>query len=160
VLLLDRIGQLIAAARRHERSFAIHFVDLDHFKPVNDTYGHAVGDDVLAAIGTRLGQGLRDSDTLARFGGDEFVILQPEVSSAAGALELAKRVAARFAPPFEVAGHAFEMTLSIGISMFPSDGGDAHTLLENADAALYRVKQDGRNGIRLYDAALAVKDRP
>ena len=158
VLLLDRIGQLVASARRHERSFAIHFIDLDRFKPINDTFGHAFGDQTLAAIGARLGEGLRDSDTLARFGGDEFVILQPEVPSAAGALELAKRVADRFAAPFEIAGQSFTMTISIGISVFPSDGNDATTLLASADAALYRVKQEGRNGIRLYDASLGAKD--
>lgn len=155
VLLFDRIGQLITGARRYERSFAIHFIDLDYFKPINDTYGHAVGDQVLATIGKRLGDGLRDSDTLARFGGDEFVILQPEVPSPEGALELAKRVAARFAKPFDVAGHTLRMTLSIGISLFPTHGADAAELIASADAALYRVKKDGRNSIRMYDASLA-----
>jgi diguanylate cyclase (GGDEF)-like protein/PAS domain S-box-containing protein len=157
VLLIDRITQLIAGARRYERSFAIHFIDLDRFKPINDTHGHAVGDQMLMAIGARLCEGLRDSDTLARFGGDEFILLQPEVGSPEGALELAKRVAARFAKPFDIAGQTFSMTISIGISMFPTDGADATALIASADAALYRVKEDGRDGIRMFDPSLAAK---
>ncbi len=147
VLLLDRITSAVVAAGRYGRRVALHFMDLDDFKPINDRFGHAAGDDVLREVARRLESTVRASDTVGRYGGDEFVILQPVVDGAEGIDELAARVAAAFREPLVVAAGSFYLTVSSGVSVYPSDGKDAHTLLLRADEAQYRAK-DARKAAR------------
>jgi diguanylate cyclase (GGDEF)-like protein/PAS domain S-box-containing protein len=157
VLLQDRLEQLINLARRHKRAFAVHFIDFDNFKPVNDRYGHAVGDKLIVAMSRRLSEGLRESDTLARFGGDEFVIIQPEITDAEAATELAMRLIESVRQPFTINGNKIEITLSVGIAMFPQDGTTVNKLLNSADAALYSIKNSGRNNVALYESSMKPK---
>ncbi|MFN2459544.1 MAG: diguanylate cyclase domain-containing protein [Candidatus Velthaea sp.] len=153
VLLIDRLEQLIEAAKRHSRTFAVHFIDFDAFKSVNDAYGHAGGDKLLRAMAERLASAMRITDTLARLGGDEFIVLQPDAGHPDDAREFAERLAASFEAPFTTLGDPLTMTLSIGVSLYPGDGASADDVLAHADAALYHVKHSGRRGVRLYDAA-------
>jgi diguanylate cyclase (GGDEF)-like protein len=146
-LLSDRLMQAISSADRHPTEFAVHFYDLDGFKAINDAHGHMRGDDVLRIVARRLERAARQEDTVARIGGDEFVVLQPAVHSRADVEALSRRLTAALAEPLTVSGIEYRLTASGGISMFPADGNDARTLLALADAALYRVKQSGRNGI-------------
>lgn len=148
-LFNDRLVQAILTARRHKRSFALHYIDVDHFKAVNDTHGHGAGDAYLVAIGTWLRKMLRDSDTLARLGGDEFVILQPEITERRQAEELAARLGAIRRYPIEVEGARLSITLSIGTAIFPHDGTTGDELLAAADASLYAVKEHGRDGYQI-----------
>jgi len=145
-LLHDRLEQTLLAARRHRRSFAVHYVDIDHFKEVNDNYGHQVGDAVLVAVGNWLRSHLRESDTIARVGGDEFVILQPELESPGQAEEMASRLVAIRSEPFEIGDVEFHVTISVGAAVFPADARNPVDLLKSADAALYQVKNHGRDG--------------
>ncbi len=145
-LLHDRLEQTLLQARRHRRSFAVHFIDVDHFKEVNDTYGHQIGDAVLVAVGNWLRSTLRESDTIARVGGDEFVILQPELDSHQQAEEMAKRLVEVNAEPFKIGDVELHITISVGAAVFPADAHNPVDLLRAADAALYEVKNHGRNG--------------
>lgn len=145
-LLHDRLEQTLLSARRHRRSFAVHFVDVDHFKEVNDTYGHQVGDAVLVAVGNWLRSTLRESDTIARVGGDEFVILQPELESHQQAEEMAARLVEIRDEPFKIGEVELYITISVGAAVFPADAHNPVDLLRSADAALYEVKNHGRNG--------------
>ncbi|GAC1407575.1 MAG: hypothetical protein NVSMB64_14640 [Candidatus Velthaea sp.] len=153
-LLIDRLERLIATARRHQRRFALHFIDFDNFKEVNDRFGHAVGDEFLTAMGARLAVGLRESDTLGRLGGDEFVILQPDIENDENALECAARLVSMCNQLLRTGDESLSVTMSIGVAVFPDDGNDAETLMANADAALYTIKAAGRNGFRRYDATM------
>jgi diguanylate cyclase (GGDEF)-like protein/PAS domain S-box-containing protein len=141
-LLRDRSTQLLAAAEREGSEMALVFLDLDHFKRVNDSLGHSVGDELLCAVAQRLATVVRKVDTLARLGGDEFIIALPGVH-ASGAAEVACRLLEVCAAPFVVGGHDLTITLSLGISLFPVDGRDFETLLRNADAAMYKAKDAG-----------------
>jgi diguanylate cyclase (GGDEF)-like protein/PAS domain S-box-containing protein len=152
-LLQDRIEQLLAAAEQESSSAALLFVDIDHFKRINDSLGHRAGDELLCALAARYTQVVRRVDTLARLGGDEFVILLPDVGSLEAA-ELARRLHEMSAMPFSVAGHALTVTSSIGISLYPQDGRDIDSLLKNADAAMYRAKDVGRNAFQFYSAEM------
>jgi diguanylate cyclase (GGDEF)-like protein/PAS domain S-box-containing protein len=145
-LLHDRLEQTLLSARRNRRSFAVHFVDIDHFKEVNDTYGHQVGDAVLVAVGNWLRATLRESDTIARLGGDEFVILQPELDSQDQAEEMAARLVEIREEPFQIGDVELRITISVGAAVFPADAKNPVDLLRAADAALYQVKNHGRNG--------------
>jgi diguanylate cyclase (GGDEF)-like protein/PAS domain S-box-containing protein len=146
-LLQDRLQQAIASAERHSSEFAVHFYDLDHFKAINDEHGHLRGDDVLRSVARRLARAAREEDTVARIGGDEFVVLQPSIRSRADVEALSRRISAALAEPLYVGDVEYRMTASAGIALFPHDGRDARTLLSLADTALYRVKQSGRAGI-------------
>jgi diguanylate cyclase (GGDEF)-like protein/PAS domain S-box-containing protein len=145
-LLHDRLEQTLLAARRHRRSFALHFIDIDYFKEVNDNYGHQVGDAVLVAVGNWLRSTLRESDTIARVGGDEFVIVQPEIDGVHQAEEFAARLAGIRENPFRIGDVDFHVTVSVGAAVFPADAHNPVDLLRAADAALYQVKNHGRNG--------------
>jgi diguanylate cyclase (GGDEF)-like protein len=145
-LLHDRLEQTLLAARRHRRSFALHFIDIDYFKEVNDNYGHQVGDAVLVAVGNWLRSTLRESDTIARVGGDEFVIVQPEIDGVHQAEEFAARLAGIRENPFRIGDVDFHVTISVGAAVFPADAHNPVDLLRAADAALYQVKNHGRNG--------------
>ncbi|HUY11265.1 MAG TPA: diguanylate cyclase [Candidatus Dormibacteraeota bacterium] len=145
VLFADRIEQAQGAAKRYGRGFAVMYLDLDNFKAINDTYGHMIGDEVLVAVAHRLRELLRESDTIARFGGDEFVILQPVVEGAADAADLARKIGEALATPIVIEGVEHRVATSIGIALWPEHATDTERLMELADAALYRAKREGRN---------------
>jgi diguanylate cyclase (GGDEF)-like protein len=155
-LLQDRLGHALARAQRSHRQLAVLFIDLDHFKRINDSLGHAAGDSLLRVVAERLQTCVREEDTVARLGGDEFVILLEELPHGELATRVARQVIQALSPPFRVAGHEFFITSSIGISVFPKDGEDAQTLLKQADTAMYRAKEQGRNTFQFYTAALNV----
>ncbi len=145
-LLQDRLEQTLLSARRHRRSFAAHYVDIDHFKEINDTYGHHVGDAVLIAVSSWLRSVLRDSDTIGRIGGDEFVVLQPEIDSQKQAEELATKLCAIRDQTLRAGAHDIRVTISVGCAVFPVDAENPVDMLKAADGALYDVKHRGRDG--------------
>jgi diguanylate cyclase (GGDEF)-like protein/PAS domain S-box-containing protein len=145
VLFQDRITHTIATARRYNRGFSVMYLDLDHFKHVNDTYGHPVGDEVLKAVAKRLRDTLRESDTVARFGGDEFVILQPVIDGPTDSADLGRKLHTVLQEPVVLDGIKHNVQASIGIALFPNDAPTVDGLMEMADAALYRAKREGRN---------------
>ena len=147
----DHLHLTLALARRYGRQFAILFIDLDNFKHVNDRLGHIVGDELLKEVAMRLRDCCRrENETVARFGGDEFIILLPELQEVAQAQGLAARLFREFAREFQVGEHTLTTNLSIGVSIFPQDGDTAKILLMRADTALYRAKAEGRNTCRFY----------
>jgi diguanylate cyclase (GGDEF)-like protein/PAS domain S-box-containing protein len=155
MLFNDRLVQALAHARRRgSRNVAILLVDLDRFKTINDTLGHGAGDALLRATAERLSRALRDEDTVARLGGDEFLFLVPGIPEVKDAARVAQKVLDVFADPFQVLDQELHVTASIGVSMFPDDGADGETLIRNADTALYRAKEAGRNRYQLYAAAM------
>ena len=153
LLFRDRIGVALAHARRSRRAVAVMFLDLDQFKLVNDTLGHTVGDGLLQAAAERLVRCVRADDTVARMGGDEFTILLSELADTRAAATVAQKVLDTISQPIDVDGHELFVTTSIGISIFPDDGMDAETLLKNADRAMYRAKEAGRNNYQFATPA-------
>jgi diguanylate cyclase (GGDEF)-like protein/PAS domain S-box-containing protein len=151
-LLEDRLEQAMEMGRRNNRPVAIQFIDLDRFKPINDRLGHRIGDLLLRAVAARLRGLLRAVDTVSRVGGDEFVLVLPDVQSASAAGEIAQKVLGVLAQPYMVEGHELSVTPSIGISLFPDDGTDAETLLGCADVAMYHAKKVGRANCQLFTA--------
>ncbi|HEV7180598.1 MAG TPA: diguanylate cyclase [Candidatus Baltobacteraceae bacterium] len=145
VLFNDRIEHTIATARRYDRGFAVMYVDIDKFKDINDRYGHSTGDAVLKAVADRLRESLRESDTVSRFGGDEFVILQPIVDGPSDAADLARKLNVAMQRAIEIDATPHEVRISIGIALYPGDGLSIEALMEASDRALYRAKRDGRN---------------
>ncbi|GGB50451.1 EAL domain-containing protein [Deinococcus soli (ex Cha et al. 2016)] len=154
VLLRDRIAQATTLAHRRGAAFAVLFLDLDHFKEVNDTLGHHAGDQLLREVARRLTGTLRASDTVSRQGGDEFIILLPEVSSAAHVQTVIGKLMAAVTAPYDLDGQAAHVTLSLGAALYPQDGADPDELLKHADAAMYRAKAEGRNRHHFYSRAL------
>lgn len=154
-LLRDRFTQMVAVAERENADLALIFLDLDHFKRINDSLGHSVGDDLLCAVAERLTTAIRKVDTLARLGGDEFIFALPGIQSAAAA-EVARRLLEVCATPFSVAGHDLTVTPSLGISLYPRDGKDLEALLRNADTAMYKAKELGRNAFQFYSSEMNV----
>lgn len=150
VLLNDRLRQAIARASRNRQKLAVLFIDLDHFKEINDSLGHAIGDRVLLSVAQRLIACVRSSDTVCRRGGDEFVILLPEVAHAQDAGQTADKALAALAEPHHVDGHDLQVTASIGVGIYPEDGEDAETLMLHADVAMYAAKNEGRNAYRFF----------
>jgi diguanylate cyclase (GGDEF)-like protein len=147
----------LAQARRHnhDRHLAVLFLDLDRFKVINDTLGHAVGDELLLAVAQRLKECCRrDRDMLARRGGDEFIILLPDIDTTQEAVRIAQKIIDVFAQPFVLPEHELYITTCIGISIFPNDGADGETLIRNADMAMYRAKEHGRNRYHLYNLSM------
>ncbi len=153
-LFQDRLTVALAQARRKRRTAAVMFLDLDRFKVVNDTVGHALGDDLLQGVAERLTGLVREGDAVARVGGDEFTLLLAEVERAEDMIEIAERVLDTLRQPWVLNGHEFRITASIGIAMFPNDGEDADSLLRNADTAMYRAKDQGRDNYKLYTPAM------
>ena len=149
-LLTDRLAQSIALAQRHDKKVALLFMDLDHFKHVNDSLGHAVGDHLLQSVAKRLQPCIRLSDTVSRQGGDEFVVLLAEVEELQDAIIIAEKLLKAMAKPHRVDGHRLHVSLSIGISLFPDDGKDVETVLRNADTAMYHAKRSGRNKYQAF----------
>lgn len=145
-LLMEHLGHALEHARRHVAQVAVFFADLDRFKAVNDLFGHGVGDELLKQVAARFRQCVRASDFVARLGGDEFVVVLGDGPSRSDAKLVAQKIVAAMTQPFIVGDHALEVGVSIGIALYPDHAGDARLLLKNADEALYRVKQTGRNG--------------
>lgn len=153
-LFLNRLEQALAQAQRDERQLALMFIDLDHFKDINDTFGHAVGDLVLQACGRRLSACIRRSDTVARLGGDEMIVLLPGIDDAAQVRPVGEKILKVMSAPFHLQGQQLSVTPSIGIVLFPRDGQDVDTLLQRADMAMYAAKQGGRNRLEYYHPEL------
>ncbi len=143
MLLNDRLMQAIIAARRNAKSLAVLFMDVDRFKQVNDSLGHLVGDQLLQSIARRLVSSVRDSDTVSRYGGDEFVVLLSEVAHAGDVVISARKIVAALDQPHRIADTDLRITVSVGISVYADDGTDAETLLKNADMALIHAKTRG-----------------
>ncbi len=159
MLFRDRLELGIAHAQRSDKKLAVMYADLDRFKWINDTHGHGVGDRLLVSVAERLRGCLRDDDTVARVGGDEFTLLLPELTRVDDAAKLAGKLVAAVARPFEIDGMQVHVTTSIGVSVHPDDGGDAESLLKGADNALYRAKEAGRNNVQLCTPALNARAR-
>jgi len=149
-LLLDRINQAIRHAKRNKSLLAVLFLDLDNFKQINDSFGHSVGDSVLVSVSGMLKTALRDMDTIARLGGDEFTILLSEFEKEEEINEITAKLFDILRRPLMIKGSELFVTTSIGISVFPDDGENPEILLRNADAAMYRAKERGRNGFEFY----------
>ncbi|WP_434771544.1 putative bifunctional diguanylate cyclase/phosphodiesterase [Pseudomonas entomophila] len=152
-LLMERIDQAIERADAQGGCFALMFIDLDGFKPINDAYGHHLGDQVLKAVAARLQAALQARDTLARIGGDEFVLLA-QLQGPDDALDLAALQVELVSRPFDMLDQRLVMSASLGIVVYPGNGQDAHELLRNADAAMYHAKGNGKNGYRFFDASM------
>ena len=148
------LNQSISEAHRYGRRLAVAFLDLDRFKQINDTLGHAAGDQLLQDVAKRLRLCVRESDTIARLGGDEFVVLLPELSDVKHAALIAEKILLAIAKPFTLIGHEFRVTASIGISAYPLDGLDEQTLTKNADVAMYKAKAEGKNNFQFYAESL------
>jgi diguanylate cyclase (GGDEF)-like protein/PAS domain S-box-containing protein len=157
MLLNDRIRQAIAAAPRHMKKVALLFLDLDGFKHINDSLGHAAGDQLLQSIARRLVDCVRGSDTVSRQGGDEFVILLPEVEQAEDAAITARRLLQAVAEPQSAGMNELHVTASIGVSVYPDDGADAQTLIQNADTAMYQAKETGRHSYQFFKPAMNIR---
>ena len=149
-LLKDRLTLALAQARRNEQMLAVMFLDLDQFKVVNDTAGHVEGDKLLQSVSQQLNSVLREGDTVARVGGDEFILLLPKIEQLADATEIAERVLTAVGRTRVIVGHEFNISISIGITLFPTDGDDAETLLTNADIAMYQAKEQGKNNFQFF----------
>ncbi|MCC5810610.1 MAG: EAL domain-containing protein [Ectothiorhodospiraceae bacterium] len=156
-MLLDRIEQAIAMAHRQRGMLAVLFIDLDKFKVFNDSEGHLVGDHMLQTVADRLRGALRETDTIARYGGDEFVMLCPGLRREEDALQIANTVVAAIAEPMDVDGRSMVITCSIGISLYPKDGENVVELLKHADLAMYRAKEGGRNNCEFFTIGLNAK---
>ncbi|PZV05479.1 MAG: diguanylate cyclase [Leptolyngbya sp.] len=153
----QHLPQAIARTSQNEQMLAVIFLDLDHFKTINDTLSHAVGDLLLQQVTQRISAALRAEDIVARWGGDEFTLILPNLTTASDAAKVARRIADQLTPPFLLQNHELHVTASIGIALFPEDGEDMTTLLQNADAAMYRAKQQGRNNYQFYTQSLSTE---
>jgi diguanylate cyclase (GGDEF)-like protein len=158
-MLQDRVRRATSIARRHGRRLALLFIDLDHFKGVNDTLGHSVGDQLLQVVALRLQGCVREEDLLARLGGDEFCVLLENIDSQADAGAVAQKLLDALSEPYRVSGQDLNIAASIGIACLPEDGADMESLLKNADIAMYRAKAGGRNSYR-YHSYAAVTPEP
>ncbi|WDT75666.1 MAG: EAL domain-containing protein [Candidatus Manganitrophus sp.] len=156
-LFYDRLGQAISRVAWRNRLVAVLFLDLDRFKVINDTLGHAVGDLLLQEVSKRLGLLLRSGDTVARIGGDEFVIILDDVAKAEDVAKICQKILDALSKPFLLKEHELFITVSVGISLFPNDGRDAETLLKNADTAMYKAKEQGRNNYQHFSSNMNVK---
>jgi diguanylate cyclase (GGDEF)-like protein/PAS domain S-box-containing protein len=154
VLLTERLTQAIGLANRHHKQVALLFLDLDHFKHINDSLGHTIGDLLLQSVADRLTGCVRASDTVCRQGGDEFVILLAEIAQPQDTTQVAEKLLAEFALPHLIDGQELHVTLSIGISVYPDDGRDVDTVMQNADTAMYHAKENGRNNYQFFTAAM------
>jgi len=154
MLFNDRLTVALAYAQRNRQKLTVMLLDLDSFKQINDTLGHSVGDQLLRAVGDRLKGSLRKTDTVARMGGDEFLLLLPQIARAEDAATVAQHIMKTFQAPFSLEGRELCITASIGIAIYPDDGEDVDTLLRNADKAMYRAKQKGRNNYQRYNPTM------
>jgi diguanylate cyclase (GGDEF)-like protein len=153
-LLYERLRQAIARAEQHQEKVAVFVLDIDHFKQINDSLGHADGDILLAAIGQRLLSSVRESDTVARIGGDEFVVVMPDFRSIEDVERCGRQIIRGAAQPIPIGAGDLTVTVSLGVSIYPIDGADADDLLRHADTAMYSVKDSGRNSLRFFTESL------
>lgn len=150
-LLRDRLGLAISQAKREKDMLAVMFLDLDRFKNINDSLGHMIGDELLQQVSTRLKSCLREGDTLARFGGDEFTLLLPKISDRREDVsKIAEKIITMLKQPFMIDGHELYVSASIGVSMYPQDGSNMDMLIKNADIAMYHVKDQGKNAYKFF----------
>jgi diguanylate cyclase (GGDEF)-like protein/PAS domain S-box-containing protein len=156
-LLTDRLEHGIAIADRHSRQMAVLFIDLDHFKHINDSLGHLIGDRILKAVAERVLPCIRQSDTVSRYGGDEFVVLLSEINRAEDAAVIAEKIRLAVMEPYTMDGHYLHLTTSIGMSVYPNDGEDASTLIQYADTAMYHAKEKGRNNSQFFKDDMNVR---
>ncbi len=157
MLFMDHLNLELAESRRNRKMLAVMFLDLDNFKNINDTLGHSVGDKLLKEVAGRLKTCMRETDTIARIGGDEFNILLADISHADDAVPIAKKIMSLFKEPFNLDDQEFYITASIGISICPNDGESAETLLKNADIAMYHAKGEGRNNYQFHSSAVNIR---
>ncbi len=158
-LLRDRVEQAIVHARRTASRVAVMYVDLDQFKLVNDSWGHPAGDALLVEVGSRLRSAMREGDTVARLGGDEFVVLLADVARPGDSAVVARKIAGALAPPIVLDSRETQVTASIGIAIWPEDGEGLEALLQCADVAMYRAKDEGRNGYQYYSGEMGAQAR-
>ena len=156
-LFLDRLNQQLVQSHRTGHPFVLLGMDLDRFKLINDTMGHSAGDLLLSKVGARLSRLLRENDTVARMGGDEFMAILPMDDTDRGVQHVAKKILASMAEPFELGGRMCQISISIGICSYPDDGQDGDTLIKHADIAMYKAKESGRNAFQKYHSALNMK---
>ena len=149
-LFSDRLTLALAHAHRNQQKLAVMLLDLDYLKDINDTLGHSVGEKLLQAVGERLMSLLRKSDTVARIGGDEFMLVLPETARVEDAAKIASKILEAIRRPFAFDGHKMHITTSIGIAMYPDDGEDVDSLMRDADVAMYRAKAKGRDNYQRY----------
>ncbi|MEG4863663.1 MULTISPECIES: EAL domain-containing protein [Microcoleaceae] len=154
ILFNERLTAALRQAKKNKKMLAVMFLDLDRFKKINDTLGHAAGDRLLESFAGRISDTLRSTDTVARWGGDEFTVLLPDLNCLEDAVKTAQRIIDYLKPPFKLEEQPFHVSSSIGIAVYPNDGEDAETLVKNADAALYRAKDMGRNNYQLYTSTI------
>lgn len=152
-LFSDRLDQALANAKRDGQLLAVMFMDLDGFKRINDNLGHGIGDCLLQQVALRLRHSLRESDTVARVGGDEFILLLRNITDAPDALAVAQKLGAALAAPFEIEGHAIQISASVGIALYPEHGLGSIELLKHADEAMYEAKRAGRNRVQIFAQA-------
>lgn len=157
ILFMDRLNHAIDKATRVSGNLGIMFLDLDRFKQINDSLGHETGDKIVTLLGERLSKLLRVEDTVARFGGDEFTILLEDITQDSDAAEIASKIIQVMDEPFVIDNHHLHLTLSIGISLYPDDGHNAEILIRNADTAMYRAKEEGRNAYQFYSKEMTEK---
>ncbi|MCL5934923.1 MAG: diguanylate cyclase, partial [Firmicutes bacterium] len=154
MLFYDRLTKAMAHAKRNRRMLSVLFMDLDQFKLINDTLGHAAGDQLLKCITERLTECTREDDTVARLGGDEFTLLLPEINEVESVTRVAVKILEAVRKPLKIFDRELYITTSIGIALYPHDGNDTETLLKNADTAMYQAKEKGRNNYQLYSPAI------
>jgi diguanylate cyclase (GGDEF)-like protein/PAS domain S-box-containing protein len=157
LLFNDRLTLAVAQAHRHNQRLAVLFLDLDRFKVINDSLGHSVGDELLRQVAERIQEYVREGDTVARLGGDEFTLLVPGISAEEDAAKIARKICEAIHDPFWIDGRELFVTTSVGVSVYPSDGHDGETLVRNADSAMYRAKEQGRDNYQLYTPAMNAK---
>ncbi len=150
ILFNDRLKFAMANAARHNKKFAFIVIDLDKFKEINDKYGHKTGDELLVFVGSRIESMLRKNDTIARFGGDEFVLLLTEINDKEDAAIVAEKILGTFKEQFILGDYKLSIGISMGISFYPDDRIDSDTLFRKADTALYQVKESGRNNYKYF----------
>jgi diguanylate cyclase (GGDEF)-like protein len=158
MLALDRLTTAIISARRRRSKVAVLFIDVDHFKKVNDTLGHNVGDQFLRQVGQQLRDAVREDDIVARLGGDEFIVVLPDIRKRTDAARVASKIVATMARPFLLDEQEAFVTVSIGVAVYPDDGEDADGLMRHADAAMYLAKDEGRGTARFFSAKLRERD--
>jgi len=157
-LFQDKLSETISFSAKKNKKFALMFIDLDHFKHINDSMGHATGDLLLIKLAKRLSDSIRASDLLARLGGDEFIIILPDIINDTDIIDIAQRIFSNIQEPIMLHDKLVHSTLSLGISLYPNDGTDAQSLLQKGDNAMYQAKSQGRNGYVFYDKLLEEKN--
>jgi diguanylate cyclase (GGDEF)-like protein len=158
-LLHDRLRQAVLRAQRRKEKIAVFMLDIDHFKRINDTLGHADGDTLLTAIGKRLLSSVRETDTVARMGGDEFVIVMTDFKCLEDVKRCGLQIIEKTARPITIGDHEINITVSVGLCIYPDYGLEADQLLKNADAAMYRIKDSGRNGLQIFTGSMLEESR-